>query len=423
MLKFHQSLSRRLAASLALVSVAGMPGSAALAEDFNQLWSQNYWAYFGRNNVNNALINRSQSDQQQYYYSPIIGRFTIGPDKNLEGMNPVEALMRDSFAPKGDPSILSNINGVSGAVLPIDINRAIVDEGMYNAAPPAFRQPAGVAPWFSTPDEKLCQAQFQSAWTLTASVIAPEVEVFNVRLPNEKFTTSTIIVGSTKPDFNVQIPTSLGQVCLTSGAKALVSRSWDSVRVLNLTGKKESVLFRFHNGKVIAFGPGHELVAMRENNRSLLSPPDSIARRTSRSVFNIGDAFCGVNEFAPATVLKAAGLMPYLSAKQDSPEKRLCASVMKSAAVLAHMRGLHGFTRESEAVATKKLGQGLPPHVLISHKSTPPVAERQDKAAETPNRFSLKSVKKLGGSIGGKLMASLPKRKVAQAAPAESPAK
>lgn len=282
---------------------------------------------------------------RRYLYSPLIGAYTLGPDKNFAGLNPLDAFMRQSvILPKGDPTFQGNpIPATSGAILPIDINRAIVDEGMHDAAPWAFRHPDVPVPWHWIPDGQMCASAFENAWTFSAGVIAPEVEAFRVRLTNQKATTDSILIGAVKPNFPVAVVSALGTVCLRDGAKALVSRSMHSLRVLSLTGRKNSVLVKFPSGRTLAIGPGSELVASRSRDLLAAHPNDGILRRGMSPIFSTGDMFVAVNEFSGASVLKATGLAQALTRDGSSSEKRFCNSVMKTAAALAIMRGSGGF--------------------------------------------------------------------------------
>ncbi|HEY9868644.1 MAG TPA: hypothetical protein V6D08_05720 [Candidatus Obscuribacterales bacterium] len=316
---------------------------------------------------------------RRYLYSPFLGAYTLGPDKNFEGLNPLEALLRQSvILPKADPTYLGQpIPATSGAILPIDINRALVDEGMHEAAPDAFRHPAIPEPWYSKPDEQMCAAAFENAWTFSSSAIAPEVEAFKVRLPGQKIGTENLIVGGAKPDFATVVTSGFGAVCIKDGARALVCRSSDCLRVANLTGKKHSVLVRFPSGKALSVGPGGELVATRSPDLLQSHPADGIARRATGPVFSTGDLFVRVNELSPATVLLATGLSRGIGSAGNAAEKRLCATVMKSAAVLAVMRGSHGFRS-----ATPDGGSAL------AHKAgTQPIpnGNRLAKAGESKN--------------------------------------
>jgi hypothetical protein len=199
-------------------------------------------------------------------------------------------------------------------------------------------------PWYSLDDGQVCSAAAENSWPFSVDVIAPEVEAFRAHLPNQKVATDVLVLGSSKPDFNIALSSAFGSIYIKDGAKALVCRSAEALRVFNLTGKKDSVIVKFTSGRVIAIGPGSELVAAHSSERIIANPNDGILRRGASQVITTQDTFVVINEFQPASVLRATGLSHALATTGDTAEKRLCNSVMKSTAILATMRGAGGFT-------------------------------------------------------------------------------
>src|SRR5262249_47530064 len=91
--------------------------------------------YFGRTPQN-------PSGMQRYLYNPYIGAFRLGEDPNFAGLNPIESrLLQSVLLPGPDPVYTGKafIPYTSGAINKFDVNRALIDEGMREAAPDAFR--------------------------------------------------------------------------------------------------------------------------------------------------------------------------------------------------------------------------------------------------------------------------------------------
>lgn len=292
-----------------------------------------------------------------YFYNPALGAFRVGKDPNFDHMSKAEETFRKAFFPQPDSFLKGNaIPYASGAIIPFDLNRHRIDDGMNDAAPEMFRHPDRSAPWYSVPDGQVCASAFQNAWTFSPNVLAPEVQSFAVRLPNQKFTTESMVVGALKRDFPVLIPSAFGQILVSDGAKALVCRSTDCLRVFNLTGRKNGVMVRLSSGKVLAIGPGSELVAAKSKLFLDVPPADGIARRGVSPSFADGETLVKVCEFSPPSVLSATGLHHALASAEATPEKSLCDKVLKTSAILAIMKGGGGYTGglEAQAVTAQK---------------------------------------------------------------------
>src|SRR4030095_4567728 len=299
------------------------PGSAQVKPEpidpvFYQqmLKTQGIDVYFGRTPQN-------PSGTQRYLYSPYMGAFRLGEDPNFAGMNPIESrLLQSVLLPGPDPVYVgrATIPYTSGAINKFDINRSIIEEGMRDAAPDAFRHPNVFRPWYSMDDGQVCAAAAENAWTFSADVIAPEVEAFRAHLPNQKVATDVLVLGSTKPDFNIALSSAFGSIYIKDSAKAVVCRSAESLRVFNLTGKKDSVIVKFTSGRVIAIGPGSDLVAPRSTERVMANPNDEILRRGASQVITTQGIFVVINEFQPASVLRATGLSHAFATTGDTAE-------------------------------------------------------------------------------------------------------
>jgi hypothetical protein len=305
--------------------------------------------------VSFPAINGRPAETRRYLYHPILGAYTIGPDAYMKDFGPTEKLFMESLLPKGDPYLNGNIiPNASGPIIPLDQNRIQIDEGMNEAAPQAFKNRDRQKPWYSVFDEQVCSSDFENAWTYTSKVIAPEVEVFAVRLPNQKFTTEALFIGARKGNFPILVPTAFGQVLLKDGAKALICRSADSLRVFNLTGRRHSVMVKLVSGKIVAIGPGTELVAAKSKEQLQAVALDGIARRGLSQAFAAGDNLIAVNEFWPSSVLKATGFHHVIAESGAKREQKFCKSVLKSSAVLAVMKGGGGYRTGPEQLAALK---------------------------------------------------------------------
>jgi hypothetical protein len=321
--------------------------------------------------------------EANYLYSPALGAYLIGEDPNFANTNFIDAGMRKMFLPQADPVMRGfTIPFISGPIQPIDQNRGQIMEGLHEAAPDGFYHRGRVAPWYSHPDEKLCSAEFENAWTYSSDVVAPEVEVYATRLPNQKG--ESVLIGSLKKKFPVVVSSAFGQILIKDSAKALVARSADELRVFNLTGGPESVMVRFPSGKIVAIGPGSELVVGKNKEALAAMPSDGIARRGVSRITEVEDQAFLVNEFAPHSLLKATGFHHALANAENGRDKRFCNHVLKTAAVLAMMKGGTGFAASGAMLAGypattggahevkhgKQAAQGLQPDIIPTSQNT-----------------------------------------------------
>ena len=351
--------------------------------------------YFGRTPQN-------PSGMQRYLYNPYMGAFRLGEDPNFAGLNPIESrLLQSVLLPGPDPVYTGKafIPYTSGAINKFDVNRALIDEGMREAAPDAFRNPNVFRPWYSIDDGQVCSAAAEKAWTFSTDVIAPEVEAFRAHLPNQKVATDVLVLGSSKPDFTIKLPSVFGSIYIKDGAKALVCRSADALRVFNLTGKKDSVIVKFTSGRVIAIGPGSELVAARAREQLMANPHDTILRRGASRVITTQGTLVVINEIEPASVLKATGLSRALATTGDTADKRLCNSVIKSSAILATMRGAGGYTagpRDRDSILAQRhawplsrdLSQATPVKNAAANQPKSDLVLTSAKSSEPPAQSS-----------------------------------
>lgn len=284
-----------------------------------------------------------------YLYSPAIGAYRIGTDPNMKDLNPAQIRMMQSNMPQADPYYTgSPIPYASGAVIPFDINRARIDAGEKDAAPDSFRFPVRDVPWFSVHDGETCAQVFRQAWTFTPNAIAPEIETFAVRLPGQNGDAQSMIIGSRKRNFNVIVPSAFGQILLRHGARALISRLPEGVRIVNLTGQKSSVMLRLPDGKILSVGPGSELVASKSIQYAKATPADGIARRAQTKPFAAGDTFISIAECWMPSIVSKTGLAQALVAGEETAEKKLCRQIIKTGAAVAVMKGSDGYHSDNQ---------------------------------------------------------------------------
>lgn len=389
---------------LALAVTVAVLGTAAPS----QADPPNYLDMLYGINVPFILAGERTPVNTRYLYNPALGAYKIGPDTNMEGLNLIEQGQRQFFLPKPDPQMQGiTIPFISGPIQQIDQNRFQINEGRNEAAPYRFRFPDRSNPWYSTEDEQVCSAELHRAWTFAANVVAPEVAVFGARLPNQSPTADTLMIGALKRNFPVVVPTAFGQLLLRDSAKALISRSGEELRVFNLTGGRHSIMLRLPSGKVVAVGPGSELVVGKSKERVATQPADSVKRRAASPVHADGDFFVCVNEFSAPSLIKATGFHYALANAANSQDKRFCNSILKTAAVLALMKGSGGYVESNEIMAggvdtmgggrqqaakePKPVPLGLEPDKIPLTQGAD-VEDQEDKLPNLSKRVSLRHV-------------------------------
>ncbi len=329
-----------LAAALVLSAAVQMYPQVALAAEQDILIRQIMSGRLLRIGAPDPFVNDPLDPETRFYYSPMIGAFQLSNAKTQTPVSPSVALQRLFFRPQAEQVYRTFLPGVSGAILPIDMVRPFINEGLGDAAPAILDSRALKDPWHTRPDERLVRNDFENAWVMTTSAIAPEVEIYRLNLEGQRPSDEALLIAPTRSDFPVLVPTAFGRVLIRAGARAIVMRSPRRARVLNLTGQRHCVIFQESSGELIGIGPGTELVVSAKEHQESLFPKDGIARRSSRHLVHGGQTRMALVEIQPATVLKAAG---FSHKNATAPERRIYQSIAKSAAILATMRGTNGF--------------------------------------------------------------------------------
>lgn len=139
-----------------------------------------------------------------------------------------------------------------------------------------------------------------------------------------------------------------GQISLAGDADVLVCVTDGVFRMINLSGRCESVKvklsrgpFADQNANVIAVASGYELVAAdHQINRSDVRIADGFARRHFK-VLNGGNA--AVSEISIESVLTSNAIIASLATARVDQERRVVADMSKMAAVLNYINGTQGF--------------------------------------------------------------------------------
>lgn len=153
----------------------------------------------------------------------------------------------------------------------------------------------------------------------------------------------TVLVGVKKPSNTGLIVTPVGKVAIFSNADALVSFKDGVMRVANLDGLGDSARINF-NGQVYSIPPGVEFIgANRPLTKVDLRPLDELARRNTQV---IKDQNAAIVEFSVESSLEGSSLIAGLqSSTAGDKERRMLADVSRMAAVLNHIAGTEGFTK------------------------------------------------------------------------------
>lgn len=162
-----------------------------------------------------------------------------------------------------------------------------------------------------------------------------------------------MLVGVKRPSNTAMLKTAFGDVAIVSNADAMVSYNGDTLRIMNLDGRGQTVLVKLDQGpfagggqKIVAIKPGFELVASSHPlSRDDMRPSDGVARRH----FHIYDnKMMAVSEFSLESFMKSSELITDLGQQvSGSQEKRVMGDMSKMASVLNQVNGTQGY------VATK----------------------------------------------------------------------
>jgi len=156
-------------------------------------------------------------------------------------------------------------------------------------------------------------------------------------------------------------PTRLGfvtvtfvKLALTGDADVMVTASHDMLRIINMSGRGESVKvkldrgpFESQNANVIALAPGYELVACSHTlARSDVRPADGFARRSFKILEGKKIAVC---EISAESVLTSSALIGQIAHSDSNQEHRIVSDMSKMAAVLNYFNGSQGYEQDSNA--------------------------------------------------------------------------
>jgi hypothetical protein len=153
---------------------------------------------------------------------------------------------------------------------------------------------------------------------------------------------------------NCQIMT----VGLSGDADVLVTRTADSVRLLNISGRGQSVKVKLDaavvsdtHGNVIALAPGYEFVVCRHKlNRSEIRVADGFARRHFKVLENGQAAIC---EVSVESVLGGSPIIARMAQDNSDKDRRILHDMSKMAAVLNYVNGTQGFENTSTQMANR----------------------------------------------------------------------
>jgi hypothetical protein len=145
-------------------------------------------------------------------------------------------------------------------------------------------------------------------------------------------------------------------VGLSGDADVLVTRTADSVRLLNISGRGQAVKVKLDpavvgdaHGNVIALAPGYEFVVCRHKiNRSDIRIADGFARRHFKVLENGQAAIC---EVSVESVLGGSPIVARMAQDNNDKERRILNDMSKMAAVLNYVNGTQGFEHESTQMA------------------------------------------------------------------------
>lgn len=160
-----------------------------------------------------------------------------------------------------------------------------------------------------------------------------------------------VLVSVRKPTRLAFITSPLAKVSITGDADLLVTEDADTIRIINMTGRNESVKVKLNHsaaaaagGKVIALAPGYEIIASKNVlKRSLIRVADGLARRNFKL---LEDGSCAVCEISVESVLAGSSLVANFSRDREDLQKRVVSDISKMAAVLNYVHGSEGFVRE-----------------------------------------------------------------------------
>jgi len=145
-------------------------------------------------------------------------------------------------------------------------------------------------------------------------------------------------------------------VGLNGDADVLVSRTADGVRLLNISGRGETVKVKLDStvagdthGNVIALAPGYEFIVCRHQlKRSDIRIADGFARRQFKVLENGQSAIC---EVSVESVLGGSPIVAQMAQDNNDKERRILNDMSKMAAVLNYVNGTQGFENESTQMA------------------------------------------------------------------------
>jgi hypothetical protein len=187
-----------------------------------------------------------------------------------------------------------------------------------------------------------------------------EASLFHKESPcSVKVESGDVLVSMRRPTRLGFVTVTFGKLALTGDADVMVVASHDILRIVNLSGRGESVKvkldrgpFEAQNANVIALAPGYELVACSHTlGRSDVRPADGFARRSFKILEGRKIAVC---EISAESVLTSSALISQIAHTDSNKERRIVADMSKMAAVLNYINGTQGFEQDSNAQVANK---------------------------------------------------------------------